>query len=203
VALVSTPGRVAACALALGSALAAGSALASATPPRPRFASPALWATIDVCNTKAHHATIGIRGSMPGTGDAGESMFMQFRVEYLRRRVWTNIGSSGTSFFEEVGDAGAGSRQAGLDFTLASKAGHHYLLRGVVTFQWRLGGHTVAATLRSTTAGHRAGAGADPPGYSASVCSIAAKRRGSFVITPVTPSAARRAIRDASLTVQA
>jgi len=190
---VRTPGRVAACALAAGAAPLAA-ALAAAAAPLPPPASPALWATIDVCDSAAHPDTLGIRGSMPGTGDAAETMFMQFRVEYLRRLVWTNIGAGGESAFEAVGNAASRLRQAGADFTVAPRTSVHYLLRGVVTFQWRLNGAVVATTLRSTTAGHAAGAGADPPGYSASVCSIAAKRRGSFVITPVTPSAASRAI---------
>jgi hypothetical protein len=140
---------------------------------------------------------------MPGTGDAAESMFMQFRVEYLLSGVWTNVGASATSPFESVGSAATTARQGGIDFKFVGGSQSHYLLRGVVTFQWRLGGHVVAMTLRSTTAGHNAGAGADPHGYSASVCSIVANRRGSFVITPVTPSPASRAIVGASSTVHA
>ncbi len=182
---------------------AVGTAFAAASsPPLPAPGSAALWATIDVCDTKAHPDTVGIRGSMPGTGDAGESMFMQFRVEYLRERVWTNIGRRGESPFVAAGSAAFRSRQAGVDVTIAPSAERHFLLRGVVTFEWRLRGRVIATALRSTTAGHAAGAGADPPGYSASVCSIAVKRRGSFVITPVTPSAASQAIRAASSTVQ-
>jgi len=200
VAPVRLAGSVAACALAAAAASVAAAAPAAA--PSPDTKSPALWATIDVCNTTAHPDTIGIRGSMPGTGDGAESMFMQFRVEYLRNRVWTNIARHGHSAFVAVGGAASRSRQGGVDFTFTTGAGRHYLLRGVVAYEWRLGGRVVAATLRSTTAGHGAGAGADPPGYSASVCSIAAKRRGSFVITPVTPSAASRTIRAASSTVQ-
>jgi hypothetical protein len=198
VAPVRLPGRVAALALA---AFAATVAAAASAPPAPDTSSPALWATIDICNTTAHPDAIGIRGSMPGTGDRAESMFMQFRVEYLRNRVWTNIARRGHSAFIAVGGAASRSRQAGVDFTFRTGAGRHYLLRGVATYQWRLHGRVVATTLRSTTAGHGAGAGADPPGYSASVCSIAAKRRGSFVITPVTPSAASATMRAASSTV--
>ncbi len=137
---------------------------------------------------------------MPGTGDADESMFMQFRVEYLDNRVWTNIGASGESPFEPLGNAASQSRQTGVDFRIAS-AGRHYLLRGVVTFEWRVAGRTVASTLRSTTAHHSAGAGSDPPGYSAAVCSIDPNRRGSLVITPVTPSAVRRSMASRSSTV--
>ena len=185
----------------LGCAGAAAASAAAPSAPLPDLRAHALWATIDACNPRARPGTLGIRGSMPGTGDPRERMFMQFRVEYLRARVWTNIARGGHSAFIAIGGAGAAARQAGVDVTIAPHPGRHYLLRGVVTFEWRLHGRVLARTLRSSTAGHDAGAGADPPGYSASVCSITAKRRGSFVMTPVTPSAASAAIRRRSLTV--
>jgi len=169
---------------------------------RPDLTSPSLWATVDVCDTSSQPDTIGIRGSMPGTGDSSERMFMRFSVEYLHRHVWHPIGG-GSSALVPVGSADAQVRQAGQSFTIAPTRSHGYVLRGVVTYVWRLHARTVATTIRSTTAGHDASAGADPPGYSAGLCSIAAKRRGSFVITPVMPSSASRAIRAASLTVHA
>jgi hypothetical protein len=193
------PTAVLAAACALGawhaSALGAASAL-------PKPGSNAIWATVDVCDTPAHPHAIGIRGSMPGTGDRHETMFMAFAVEYRDRHGrWQALGGGGSSGFVALGDAASRLRQAGRDFTIATKKAHTYLLRGVVTFEWRLRGRVVASAVRSTTAGHHASAGADPAGYSASVCSIALKRRGSLVITPVTPSAARRASSTASLTV--
>ena len=186
-----SPTAVLAAACALGawhaSALAAASAL-------PKPGSGAIWATVDVCDTPAHPQAIGIRGSMPGTGDARDSMFMRFVVEYRGRHgLWRALGGGSSSGFVAVGDGAARVREAGRDFTIASMTAHTYLLRGVVTFQWRLRGRVLASAVRSTTAGRHASAGADPPGYSASVCSMALKRRGSLVITPVTPSAARRA----------
>jgi len=192
------PIAVLAAACALGawhaSALAAATAL-------PKPGSNAIWATVDVCNTPAHPDAIGIRGSMPGTGDRHETMFMAFAVEYRDRHGrWQALGG-GSSGFVALGDAASRLRQAGRDFTIATKKAHTYLLRGVVTFEWRLRSRVIASAVRATTAGHRAGAGADPAGYSASVCSIALKRRGSFVITPVTPSAATRASSAASSTV--
>ncbi len=177
------------------------SALAAGTP-LPKPGSNAIWATVDVCDTPAHPHTIGIRGSMPGTGDRHETMFMSFAVEYLDRLGrWQPLAGAGSSGYLALGDAASRLRQAGRDFTIATKKAHTYLLRGVVTFEWRLRGRVVATAVRSTTAGHHAGAGADPPGYSASVCAIALKRRGSLVITPVTPSAASRASSAGALTV--
>jgi hypothetical protein len=188
--------------LATACALAVAPAAAFASPPQPSTASSALWATVDVCNPAGHPRTIGIRGSMPGTGDRAEQMYMQFRVEYRHKGLWSNVGPDAQSGWESVGNASARSRQAGQDFTLAAGASHSYLLRGVVTFEWRLHGRTTFATIRSTTEGHRPGAGADPSGYSAAECPIAEKRRGSLLITPLTPSAASRSITAGSSTVQ-
>jgi len=183
--------------------LACGAVAAAATPPLPRTGSPALWATIDACSPAGRADEIGVRGSMPGTGDRDEQLYMEFLVEY--RDVhgnWQRM-PGGESSFIQLGDGAARSRQGGLNFTVAPRSGVPYVVRGVVVFEWRVGARTVFSTVRSTTAGHTAAAGADPPGYSASLCAIAAKRRGSLVITPVTPSAASRAISARSSTVHA
>jgi len=126
---------------------------------------------------------------------------MEFRVEYEHRGGWLDVGPQAQTGWEAVGAASSRSRQAGQDFTLAASATHSYLLRGVVTYQWRLHGRVAYTTIRSTSAGHRPGAGADPTGYSAADCRIEAKRRGSFVITPVTPRPASRSSSAASSTV--
>lgn len=177
------------------------SALAAATP-LPKPGSDAIWATVDVCDTPAHPDVIGIRGSMPGTGDRHETMFMSFALEYLDRLGrWQPLTGAGSSGFLALGDAASRRRQAGRDFAITTKQTHTYVLRGVVTFEWRLRGRVVASAVRSTTAGHSATAGSDPAGYSSSVCAIALNRRGSLVITPVTPSAASRASSAGALTV--
>ena len=184
-------------------ALGAAPAVALAAPALPSTSPRTLWATIDACNPAGHPGTVGVRGSMPGTGDAGERMLMEFRLEYEHDGRWRNVGAAAQSGWEAVGFASSRSRQAGQDFTLAASATHSYLLRGVVTFEWTVHGRVAYTTIRSTSAGHRPGAGADPPGYSAAECRIDSKRRGSLVITPLTPSAARRASSSASLTVHA
>jgi len=126
---------------------------------------------------------------------------MDFRVEYERQHRWLDVGPQAQTGWEALGPASARSRQAGQDFTLAASATQSYLLRGVVSFQWRLHGRAVFTTIRSTSAGHRPGAGSQPRGYSAADCRIEAKRRGSLVMTPVTPSPASRSSSAASSTV--
>ena len=46
------------------------------------------------------------------------------------------------------------------------------MLRGLVVFEWRLNGRTIATEVRATRAGHPAAAGADPPGFTAAMCKI-------------------------------
>ena len=170
--------------------------------PVPNLNSAGLWATVDVCNTAAHPDTIGIRGSMPGTADKHETMYMAFIVEYQGAGgSWHYFTSGGESRYVAVGDASSSTRQAGQNFQLNPHFSSTEVLRGVILYQWRLNGRVVTATVRSTSAGHDPAAGSDPPGFSASFCMIQPNRRGSLVITPVTPSARRRAIVAASLTV--
>ena len=42
------------------------------------------WATVNVCDTVGHPDGIGIRGSMPGTGDRDDELFMRLQVQYRR-----------------------------------------------------------------------------------------------------------------------
>ncbi|HVC83660.1 MAG TPA: hypothetical protein VNC12_00305 [Solirubrobacteraceae bacterium] len=196
--------RTCAALVAATAALAVAPAIALAAAPKPNTGSPSLWATIDVCDSAAHPDTIGIRGSMPGTADAHELMYMSFRVEYRTAPGhWRYLGGAGASGFVRVGNGASLTRQAGQDFQVVPRVSGSYLLRGVAVFEWRLHGRTIASAVRGTRAGHIAAAGADPPGFSATTCRIQAKRRGSLVITPVTPSAASRAISARSSTVHA
>jgi hypothetical protein len=135
-----------------------------------------LWATVNVCDTVGHPDSIGIRGSMPGSGDKAEIMFMRFQVQYFKPddALWHNLGPEADSGFVEVGSARLRSRQSGVTFTITppqtGKA--PYLLRGSVTFEWREDGEVVRRARKRTTANHPDTAGADPVGFSAATCSI-------------------------------
>jgi hypothetical protein len=47
-----------------------------------------------------------------------------------------------------------------------------YLMRGVVSFEWRDDGEVVRSARKRTAAGHPATKGSDPAGYSAATCTI-------------------------------
>lgn len=137
-----------------------------------------LWATVNACSPPGHHNTVGVRGSMPGDGQASEQMYMRFRVQYRRYGRWINVPRS-ISKWVGVGGAHVLTRQSGRSFQLTPTMGSSFLLRGNVEFQWRRGARVVRHAVVRTTAGHRSTAGADPPGYSAATCQIAKPGRGT------------------------
>lgn len=149
--------------------------LALGVPGRAAAASPTLlWATVNVCDTAKHPDTVGIRGSMPGSGDPAERMTMRFQLQYLAGAdgKWHNIGPSGDSGFIDVGSGRYRARQAGRDFTVVPPAGGSSLLRGAVTFEWRVKGKLVRRSRMRTSGGHPNTTGADPKTYSAATCRV-------------------------------
>lgn len=153
-------------------------ALAAAVPiaqgAKAKRKGPLLWATVNVCDTATHPDTIGIRGSMPGSGDRDERMFMRFKVQYLSAKdsKWHNIGPSGDTGFIPVGSGKYRARQAGRYFTIRPPATGSFLLRGFVTYEWRVDGEVVRTARKRTTAGHPNTSGADPKGFNAASCKI-------------------------------
>ena len=142
---------------------------------RALLVSKELWATIDVCNPKDQPDTVGIRGSMPGDGQARDRMYMSFRLQYLERNTmrWLDLSTGASTGFVSVGAGAAASRQDGGSFVIAPVAGRPaFTLRGVVDFQWRRGRKVLVSGERPTTVGRLSVSGADPAGYSAATCLI-------------------------------
>jgi hypothetical protein len=165
---IVTPRRAAA---ALVLALAAAP-LAAAEAQRARGSARHLWATVNVCDTERWPDTIGIRGSMPGSEDGREAMWMRFQVQFLDDGKWLDVPAGGDSGFVYVGPARIKAGQAGRSFRISPKKGEGVLLRGRVSFEWRLKGEVVRRATVRTRKGHRSSAGSDPPGYTASTCTI-------------------------------
>ncbi len=136
--------------------------------------SPQLWATINVCSPSDQPDTVGIRGSMPGNGQAGETMYMSFRLQYLSSATkrFVDLVTGSAPRFVAVGSAKL-ALEAGRSFQLVPVPGKPaFKLRGVVSFQWRKGTRVLESLSRATTAGHKSVSGADPPHFSAATCSI-------------------------------
>jgi hypothetical protein len=134
------------------------------------------WATVNVCDTAGHPDGIGVRGWMPGTGDRRDEMFMRLQLQVLRRsdNTWRTLGGSGDAGFVDVGNGATRGRQSGRTFTLSppDEGRPAFVLRGLVTFEWRREGAVVRRARRATTAGHPGTPGADPEDFSAATCSI-------------------------------
>lgn len=131
-----------------------------------------LWVTINACNPTDTPGAVGIRGSMPGDGDATQHMFMRLQVQFQGPRgAWRNFpGTVGDSGFLPMGPAKQKKHQGGQTFQIAPQA-QTVTLRGVAIFQWRDAAGTVVRRAKQvTTAGHPTKAGADPPGFSAATC---------------------------------
>jgi hypothetical protein len=136
------------------------------------YRSHELWATINVCNPKDAPDVVGVRGSMPSDGQPKDIMLMRFQLQYYDTVTakWVEVGPSADSGLLHVG-SGASTRQDGRSFTLAAPS-HAFQLRGLVSFEWLRGKRVVYSTERTTSAGHKSLAGADPAGYSAAACDL-------------------------------
>jgi hypothetical protein len=176
-ALVTATAALALSALASRASLAAattGPHVAPKLDTHALFKSRLLWATIDVCNASDQPDTLGVRGSMPGDGEAHDTMYMRFRLQYLdaSTKAWVDLANGVSPHFASVG-TGASARQGGRSFQLSPVAGQPAVtMRGVVTFQWRHDASVLAQISRPTTPERKALAGSDPAGFSAASCVI-------------------------------
>jgi hypothetical protein len=137
--------------------------------------SPLLWATINICDTEQHPDTIGIRASMPGSGKKAEKMYMRFQVQYFRAstQTWAPTDATVDSGFQAVGSALFRRRESGWNFSITPPpTGQTYRLRGVVSFEWRVGKKVVRKARKRTHSGHKGTFGADPKTASAAECVI-------------------------------
>src|SRR3954453_2189217 len=98
--------------------LAAAAALAlAAAPVQAASTKKLLWATVNICDTAEHSNQMGVRGSMPGTGNPGK-MFMRFTAQYFDagHNPWANVKGTDTSPWVLAGSSERRYRQAGYTF---------------------------------------------------------------------------------------
>ena len=103
-------------------------------------AAPALWATVNICDTQATPNSMGVRASMPGNRTS-QRMFMRFSAEYWSRasQGWTPVAGAGRSQWVYAGPAKLGRRQAGWTFAFgAPPVGVTFTMRAHVEFEWRV-----------------------------------------------------------------
>ena len=149
--------------------LACAVGLLGAIAPSAGAATKNLWATINVCDTRRHANTVGIRGSMPGLGHKPSRLQMRFLVEYRDEDgEWRAARDGADSGWQTAGRTIRQVVESGHNFTFEPPPrGSAHRLRGLVRFRWQRRGDTVAYQRRFTEAGHRSTAGSDPKNYSA------------------------------------
>jgi hypothetical protein len=150
-----------------------GSANHNPTPAQIRSAvakaerSKQLWSTVNVCNTKHHPNTIGIRGQMPSLSFPS-SLYMQVQVTYRNYAAKKFEPDPGVDQLVALGDPANELVQGGALFKFKPPA----VLAGTITFEWKRHGKVIGSTRRATGGGHKNAKYGDPPGYSSSDCSI-------------------------------
>lgn len=184
---------------AFAAALAASGQLAGAqTAGATRTTVKHLWATVNICDTKRHPDSIGIRGHAPGRQRPG-NVWMRFFVQYLKNGQWVPVTQGGSTDWRKAGPATYPEwQELGVTFPFVLKPGDHYRMRGLVRFQWRSHGDVFYSAQAITSAGHPDAADGDPPGYSAATCYLSRGTIAGRSISrhrPPASAAARSAVR--------
>lgn len=102
-----------------------------------RSEDPALWATINVCDSARSPNMVGVRVSMPGNGSA-QRMYARLRLQYYShlRRGWQPV-SGAVSPRLLLGSARR-DRQTGYTFAITPPSGGGaFLIRGSARLEWR------------------------------------------------------------------
>lgn len=132
--------------------------------------SHALWATVNICDTRKYRHDIGVRGQMPSLGFPAK-LYMVVQINYWSStqhrflRIQSNLATARLS----LGSTAGGLEQDGAVFPFSAHTG---LLNATVTFIWTRGGKVIGQTVRRTTGGHRDADHGSPPHYSAAQCRI-------------------------------
>ena len=140
-----------------------------------------LWATVNICDTRHHPDSMGLRARMPGNG-THQRMYVRFVAQYRDGKRWRRAKNTHPRW-QLVGSAAYAWKEAGRTFGFEKPdPGVSYLMRGYVQFQWRKkrkhhrGWRVVRRAHRVTTGGHHGTDESDPKGYSAARCRISTPR---------------------------
>jgi hypothetical protein len=127
-----------------------------------------LWATINICDTRRHPNTLGIRGQVPALGFSS-SISIAISVDFWNPATKRFKPDPGVDKLIRLGNPSDGIQQQGVSFQFSPHAGR---FRGNAVFVWKRSGKVLGQTDRLTTSGHRDADFGDPPGSSAATCTI-------------------------------
>ena len=127
-----------------------------------------LWATINVCDTRKHPRTIGIRGEAPALGFPA-TISISIAVDFYSKADKRFEPDPNATKMIKLGPVSHGIHQRGVMFQFARHTGR---LRGTATFSWTRRGKVLGSTKRVTTPSHHDADFGDPSGFSAATCMI-------------------------------
>lgn len=127
-----------------------------------------LWATVNICDTRRHPDTLGIRGQVPALGFSS-SISIEISVDFWNPQTKRFKPDPSANRLVRLGSPSTGVHQQGVTFKFSPHAGR---FRGNAKFMWRRGGKLLGGTKRVTTGGHRDADFGDPHGFSAATCTI-------------------------------
>ncbi len=127
-----------------------------------------LWATINICDTRHHPNTVGIRGQMPALGFSS-SISIAISLDFWNPQTKRFKADPDTKRLIQLGSPSTGVHQQGVTFKFDPHAGR---FRGNATFTWRRRGRLLGQADRVTAGGHRDADFGDPHGFSAGTCTI-------------------------------
>ena len=127
-----------------------------------------LWATINVCDTRKHPHTIGIRSEAPALGFQA-TISISIAVDFYSKTDKRFEPDPNATKMIKVGPVTHGIHQRGVTFRFAPHTGR---LRGTATFSWTRHGKVLGSTKRLTTTSHHDADFGDPSGFSAATCMI-------------------------------
>jgi hypothetical protein len=129
--------------------------------------SKALWATVNICDTKQHPDTIGVRGQMPSLGFPAD-LSMNVQINYWSFATSKFVPDRGVSKTVSLGRPMNQVIQGGANFKFTPPV----VLSGTVTFEWKLAGKVIGQATRQTGYHYKHVDGGDPPGYSRPTCEM-------------------------------
>ena len=130
--------------------------------------SHSLWATVNICDTKAYRHDLGIRGQMPSLGFSSSlSMVVQVNYWSLTGRRFLPIQSKLATTRLSLGTSANGLQQDGAVFPFSAHTGR---LNATVTFTWSRDGDQLGQVTQTTTGGHPQAAFGQPPHHSSATC---------------------------------
>jgi hypothetical protein len=157
----------------LSAAVAGALAALCLVPTTSPAATKNLWATVNICDSKKHPDSMGVRARMPGREHGGkrQRMFMRFTAEYRTNGKWQSV-DGGRSSWVAAGPATPGYSDRGYNFELDVPKGRSFVFRGRVQFEWRRqGGTLLKRRARVTEPGHPTSS-SEPKKFSRATCRI-------------------------------